>query len=62
MTDLTPKEMIATILRSLEKTGRRFAADTKSKAAAARQTEAGRRKSKSRSSRPAARKGGKKKS
>jgi hypothetical protein len=36
MTDLTAKEMIATILRSLEKTGRRFGAHSKQKTRAAR--------------------------
>jgi hypothetical protein len=53
MTDLTEKEMIATILRSLEKTGRRFATHSKQKTRAPRRTRTARSHSKSKSSRAA---------
>jgi hypothetical protein len=57
MTNLTAKEMIATIVSSLEKTGRRFAARSKQKVRAAPKKPAARPRSKSKSSRAAAARG-----
>jgi len=59
MTDLTAQEMIATILRSLEKTGRRFSTNSKPKVRATQRTWIARRHSKSKSQRTAAGKRGK---